>query len=58
MEMIFQHLDHDEYLVAEALLDKKRIKADRSAADAGFFTCLSGYQPVDSKKSLFCLGSD
>ena len=53
----FSALDHDEYMVGEALLIKKELKLDRSTTGIGFFACISGYQPADCKKSLLCMGS-
>jgi hypothetical protein len=55
--MIFSALDHDEYLVAEALLIKKELKLTEVQQVLRFLSCLPGYQSSYSKESLFCVGS-
>ena len=49
----FSALDHDEYLVAEALLIKKELKLTEVQQILGFITCVSCHQPADQKKVCY-----
>ncbi len=46
----FVQLDHDEYLVAEALAHQKRTEGAGNTTGTGLFACIPRYQKADRKK--------